>query len=47
MFQVPLAGTSINTANIGIETTITSGNISCTNISGSNANIQSIVNHFI
>jgi hypothetical protein len=42
MFAVPLAGTSINTANIGIETTITSGNISCTNISGSNATFNQL-----
>ena len=40
MFQVPLAGQSINTASVGIDTTITSGNISCTNISAVNGTIN-------
>ena len=42
MFQVPLAGQSINTASVGIDTTITSGNISCTNISAVNGTINNL-----
>jgi len=41
-FSVPLAGQSINTAQIGIDTTITSGNISCTNISAVNGTINNL-----
>ena len=41
-FSVPLAGQSINTASIGIDTTITSGNISCTNISAVNGTINNL-----
>ena len=42
MFQVPLAGQSIASANVGIDTTITSGNISCTNISAVNGTINNL-----
>jgi trimeric autotransporter adhesin len=42
MFQVPLAGQSIASANVGIDTTITSGNISCTNISATNGTINNL-----
>jgi len=42
MYAVPIGGASINTAQISIETTITSGNISCTNISGTNATFNSL-----
>ena len=42
MYAVPIGGTSINTAQISIDTTITSGNISCTNISGVNATFNSL-----
>jgi len=41
-YNVPLAGQSINTAQIGIDTTITSGNISCTNISAVNGTINNL-----
>ena len=42
MYQVPLAGTALSSANIGIDTTITSGNISCTNISAVNGTINNL-----
>ena len=42
MFQVPLAGQSINTASVGIDTTITSGNISCSNLSAVNGTINNL-----
>lgn len=42
MFTVPISGTAINTAQISIDTTIQSGNISCTNISGSNATFNQL-----
>jgi len=41
-FSVPLAGQSINTAQIGLDTTITSGNISCSNISATNGTINNL-----
>ena len=42
MYQVPLAGTALSSANIGIETTITSGNVSCDNISATNGTINNL-----
>ena len=42
MYAVPIGGAPINTAQISIDTTITSGNVSCTNISGTNATFNSL-----
>lgn len=42
MYSVPLAGMALSSANIGIDTTITSGNISCTNLSAVNGTINNL-----